>query len=615
MKPALSGRADLIRALALRDLRVTEQMAALLGYEEAQTLPRPPLSPERAPQPGQPAPAPAYTSYVPADVPFWRLDAYEAVASDAHPPESERVPDLALGWQGRPGVVPGFTPLASQQAILTRLRQLAVIRRVIPEVDVDKVVDRISRGLLLTDIPRRQRRSWGATLHILEDRARRLVPYWLDQEYVSAALCRLYPPHGVTIARLDDGDSQPYVRWPVEQAGPYTLPPPGTMVFVLGDLGCLASRNQHLQRFWLTYGRRLQDNHNPTVALVPTRMRDVPPALARVWTLVRWDAMSEAAEVPSEGTDTAMERLLALVAPVVRLEPGLLRAMRCLLPAGRHDPGLEARLWQDETIASPHSVAATLDPERRRMYQQHFAHLPQDVRRLALDLVRQWRAALNEAVWFGEIGELDAESQHDLIDPVDLQDAERFFESLTAWVSSQETLPADIAACFSRMTGRFSPAAAHNPVIRRAFHVMLQRIRPPETVVEVPVWYDPADLPSAGGSIRKVELWQVADQVCLQAAASSTLDGLEPVHRGSRLGLVETVSGEVTLALEPPEPAPLPQAWTNAIGMEFVLIPAGTFLMGSPTLITRSAREPISPSAFSCQLSVFCGCLPLAADS
>jgi hypothetical protein len=154
-------------------------------------------------------------------------------------------------------------------------------------------------------------------------------------------LRRLYPPYGVTIARIGDGDSAPMVRWPEERRGQYGLPAPGTLVLVLGDLGCLATQGEYLRRFWVHWGRLLRDNGNPAVALVPTLLQDILPELTRLWTVVRWDAGTAtgiAGVVPSTGD--VVQRLLTLLSPVVRLEPGLLRAVRGLLPEGRRDARL-----------------------------------------------------------------------------------------------------------------------------------------------------------------------------------------------------------------------------------------------------------------------------------
>jgi hypothetical protein len=236
----------------------------------------------------------ADTTYEPIDVPFWRLEIYDEVVSEAPRLELRRLSSAAPRWRGRGEHLPEFKPLAPKRVVLTRLRRESAMRRTTQAIDVPAVVGQLSLGRLLDNLPLRQRRVWGTHIHIIEDRARRLVPYWLDQEYVIEMLKQVYPPYGVTVARMGDGESEPMVRWPENRCGRYEPPLPGTMVLVLGDLGCLASEGERLQHFWLRWGRQLRERHIPAVALVPTQIKAIPHDLTRAWTVVCWDAAASA---------------------------------------------------------------------------------------------------------------------------------------------------------------------------------------------------------------------------------------------------------------------------------------------------------------------------------
>ncbi len=402
---------------------------------------------------------------------------------------------------------------------------------------MDAVVDQLSRGRLLHDMPRRERRVWGSDIHIIEDRARRLVPYWLDQEYVTDFLRHIYPPSGVTVARIGDDESEPVIRWPKERRGRYAPPLPGTMVLVLGDLGCLASEGEALRRFWLHWGLRLQARQIPAVALVPMPSRDIPRELARVWTVVCWDAASPGvSDIESRSPETAVTRLLTLLSPVVRLESGLLRAVRRLLPEGRGDAGLEARVWQDTAIASRHIVAATLDPDQRRVYQSRFAGEPKGLRRLVLDRVQAWRANLHEAVWFEEVIGLDPQSQGECVDAADLQDASAFVTAFADALTESGIPSSETAAWILRLSERL-PAEAwqRHPGIQRLYDL----VRPRDPDSPVPLGYDPSNAPPAKQDPRQVTLWQAANRLLVQTGDA------QAVLRGSPLGAVQTASGEV----------------------------------------------------------------------
>lgn len=168
MKPSLSSRADLIRALAYDNPELNAAMAELLGYNYDDTpvvsreQPSSPLAPVSLLGEGSREQTPI--TYKPADVPFWRLETFAAAAPVELPPEPEPASATDLVWRTRPTEIPDFLPLASPRAVLTELRKIAATRRTTSEIDVDTVVERLGRGDLLDQLPYRQRRAWGSTI-------------------------------------------------------------------------------------------------------------------------------------------------------------------------------------------------------------------------------------------------------------------------------------------------------------------------------------------------------------------------------------------------------------------------------------------------------------------
>jgi hypothetical protein len=198
---SLCGRAELIRALAQDDVETTQAMADLLGYrvrsrdEQAPVLPLPrsALQPLTGPEPPETADV-EDTSGEPEDVRFWRVARFESVAQNASgdkPPERTFV-----AWRRRPTTAPGFTPLVPRHMVLTRLRQVVATRHSSRDIDEEAAVKQISRACFLDDLPRRERRAWGAGLVVVKDRSKRLTPYWQDQAVMVDALSRLYPHAG-----------------------------------------------------------------------------------------------------------------------------------------------------------------------------------------------------------------------------------------------------------------------------------------------------------------------------------------------------------------------------------------------------------------------------------
>ncbi|MBM3226616.1 MAG: hypothetical protein FJZ47_22865, partial [Candidatus Tectomicrobia bacterium] len=476
MKPGLTGRADLLRALLSSAPTLATEVAALLGYAATPALPLQASAQTSALVSALEPDAPAAIPYAPADVPFWRLEQYEALAlpdsglvQETSPPSTRTAADPV--WRFRPASIPAFTPLAPQRAVLTRLRQDAAMRRPTSEIDLDATVERLSRHGVLDTVLRKQRRTWGARLYIIEDRARRLVPYWRDQDELVHVLQKMYPPSGVVVARLGDGETQPMIRVPAGHDWQGTPPLPGTLVLVLGDLGCLATRGEAVQRFWLHWGRALRQQGCAPVALVPARAQDIPPALARTWRVIGWDTAAPARQALAAPTALSpVQHILTLLAPVVRLEPDLLRAVRVLIPEGRGDPGLEARVWQDPAVLSPHSRAATLDPQHRQRALARFAQEPAFLRQAVLNLVRGWRSDLHAAVWFEEMVGLDRQSQQRLVDAAELDDARAYLQALADRLEDQGTLPVATAAWIERLAERLPLEACQDVQINVVVH-------------------------------------------------------------------------------------------------------------------------------------------------
>jgi formylglycine-generating enzyme required for sulfatase activity len=157
----------------------------------------------------------------------------------------------------------------------------------------------------------------------------------------------------------------------------FPLPAPGTPVLVLGDLGC-NDRPAHRRQRWLRFGARLKRAGCPPAALTPCPPRRWDGELARLFDLACWDRTARlprqrgraAGGGPGLGEDAA-DTLLALLSPAIRVEPGLLRAARLLLPAGQADVGAEASAWNHADVhAMP--TAFYYEPEAQAGHRLRF---------------------------------------------------------------------------------------------------------------------------------------------------------------------------------------------------------------------------------------------------
>ena len=122
---------------------------------------------------------------------------------------------------------------------------------------------------------------------------------------------------------------------------------PGMPVLVLGDLGTYSAKAE--RDAWQTTARRLASAGVRAAALLPA-----PPArwdfgVARDWCAFSWEdgrrGTARAARPDDAFRRAQADRLLRLVSPAALVQPGVLRALRLLLPARESDAAAEADVW------------------------------------------------------------------------------------------------------------------------------------------------------------------------------------------------------------------------------------------------------------------------------
>ncbi|HRX62906.1 MAG TPA: formylglycine-generating enzyme family protein [Candidatus Competibacter sp.] len=386
------GRADLALALADGNAALALAVAEFTGYEWRAPEDEPEKKPEKKPdEDGGERPEPPSPEIVArplAETPFWQPTRYEPLDEGEPTPRPPTTP--YGGWSLRPKKPPTIPPLADWRELEPRLRRPLCLPQQGRTVDLELTVRLLGQALFLAELPRERRRRWGPTLHVIEDRSARLIPYRLDQYLVREALRRLLPVHALGRSVIRDGMSAP-------------RPPEGgvgSIVLVLGDLGCLAGARTELCERWLRFGRDLRAANCIPVALIPGPLERCPARLAEVWQLIPWERPRD----PGDTLELRTARLLRLVSPAVRIEPGLLRAARLLLAPDQADAGTEADVWQHPDLIGRSAAGATLNPERAKPLRAEFAsQLAPELQARFAGLLRAWRGYLPEEIWFEEL--------------------------------------------------------------------------------------------------------------------------------------------------------------------------------------------------------------------
>ena len=412
------NRADLIDCLYAHGLEALDAWAATLGYfrREAQPKPLRPAPPRREATLTQEAPTPP--DITPAAAPrarYYRvvesrqLSAEEAVeeeppwftAARPYRDETELLADPNLHPPAQPPLMRWsrlwpFLKLALGGELETRA------------LDVPRIVALLARGAIIERLPRRRRASWAHRAHVWLDYAEPLQPFWPDLNEAHERLRRLRGLQGLTLVALPDGD--PFGRrwlyhtrrgWQPLRDEIHMMP--GAPVLVLSDLGCLDDDDARRWQ-WLRLGQRLRRYGVRPVALMPCPPRWWDDDLAKRFYPVAWDRAARPPRRlgvpparPSVPAPDAVEQLLSLLAPAIRVEPALLRAVRYLLPPSEADVGSEAEAWRHPSVHSE-PQGFYFDPAAVETYRQAFREHDQELRRRVAALIEVHHAHLSPVI-------------------------------------------------------------------------------------------------------------------------------------------------------------------------------------------------------------------------
>ncbi len=490
-----------------------------------------------------------WTTFEPAPTQYWRVTGFHSKlsdqkAKDGSEPESDQITlgrspaEILKAAAFDPGKSLPPQSLAARNYLLTKLRAIAPTRSSASQLDIPKAVDRISRGEFLRSVPRKHRRVWGQNICVIQDRARRLVPYWFDEDQVAQIVTEVYPECSVEVARLHDGHSQPEYCFPTSLVGLDWQPPaPGTLVLALTDLGGLArGDNVHHETVWLRIGDLLRENGNPAIALVPLHTNALSDLLQQRWQTIHWQQTTQ--HSGSEATNLKVDRLLEFLAPCIRLEPQLLRAVRLLTREFQSNPELESLVWQHPFLDIPHSVAGAVNAKVRDSLIGRFAKLDRKLRREILETLLAARQTLHPAVHFEEVVSLDQDSRS-------MVDAE-LFNLAEAYYCALAELGGDK---FSTQTLAWIERCAHrlpknSALPKRLSQAMLTLVKKTQTleVSDAPPWMINA-IPTATQANSEIRVGQRGGNMVLSHADLQSVSGPgdEPMASNPVVSLLVTI--------------------------------------------------------------------------
>lgn len=320
-------------------------------------------------------------------------------------------------------------------------------------IDIRRAVVQLAAAQLIARWTRRAWRQAPQQVMVLRDRSPHLCPYWQDQDQIVSLLDNWLGKDMVAVFNFS-GD--PWRLTGVRGAGKgvgtsdwraLPIPPADCTVLLLTDMGALYQRPsdsvgiidmrdapsitrnspslrwQHVLRHLRRGGANLF-----MTSLVGTFVQ-IDLASAQVGPVLRHVARS-----------AALELLLSMLACARRIEPGLLRAIRCLLPELAAQPELEALCWSRHDLFESGDEICVWRPEQVLPYRQVFEQLHEPLQQAIMYCMARQHALRGRAT---EVQEWLVWSSH-----VAPKTAARFEESvrqasswLKAFVANQRQKP------------------------------------------------------------------------------------------------------------------------------------------------------------------------------
>ena len=491
---AAVNRADLLLALDQWGGAALERLAPTIGYQrqtdttaatahDNPTEPAPEPPPTRPPAPMEvPPPAPMESRPPPArfvDPTFYRIVAYREVAAEAATVDRAELAEtqpLDLHGRHQGGPLPPWLPLALWSKLWPCVKALLGEQSDTRHLNTRRITEQIAHQAPLTRLPRLTRTAWARNAYLIVDFNRATEPFWEDQRQLVRLISRWRGTDGLRIRVMEDGPAQGWRPWGQAQAPFEPCHPSATAgpLLLLTDLGCLeqSGRRRH---HWLRFGRQCRAAGLRPVVLAPAKRWVGDHELNHLFTIFSWDHNShfpprwsiQSARPPQQlkAPDQGVQALLTLLSPLLRVEPGLLRAARRLLPVNTVDVETEASIWSHpEVDANP--LAFAFKAGAAQPYRQAFGALSPAALRLALPaLIQRHHAGLAAAIRYEELATcfdlLDDPSHPHL--QAQIEDYQRRMAA-TLWQNRQNLGAVEgLVAYVRRYFGRQNPGIWQSP--------------------------------------------------------------------------------------------------------------------------------------------------------
>ena len=393
-----TSRADLIRLLKVGGGIGLDDNAQLFGYARKKKQPEQKNRPAVQTITGSPGPPPRQEHLFAepkGDMEFWCLTGFENKDPEdirVQAPEWAQYGNTLTQADSRAKQTfkrPVYFPLEKTSRIWPFIKSVLGTLAATADPDMEKAVPLAASLAPMDRLPMAARLTWHARACVVLDFHDRLMPFWQDIRQIAGLIIGVRGDSGLGMRILEKGPQQGFRKLGDNDFKFYPLRPPaaGTPVLILSDLGCFSASRERLNA-WFRFGRACRAKGIKPVVLTPSPSYSWDNRLSPFFTMVWWDrgrkiprpdSCNRITCVRRAGTiknaKAKVEHLLSLLSCAVRVEPGLMRAVRFALPPAAADSGIEAMAWNHSHLKqSP--VAAFFDNKAvTDDYRARFARL------------------------------------------------------------------------------------------------------------------------------------------------------------------------------------------------------------------------------------------------
>lgn len=527
-------RADLVRLLVTVPESQVEAAAAQLGFNAEQPC-EPPLPPVVVAL--HPVEKPAQIERTAQRFPLYRLEEMKFLdesgvshagtrSSGLHQTDLKN-PDYSMFYTPKPEPLSPWSRL--WPALQNALQGSASTR----SPDFRKLLRMWSHGEIIHRIPHVTRRVWAEQVALWVDRSPRTLPFRSDQNDAYRRLLECCGRTGLQIRVLDTAEQAAIVARGLDYTTGVRLNP-AQPVLVMGDLAAYGSRDE--QAAWFRTGLRLRRCNVRFAALLPAPQSLLPKSLAQTWSAVPWErgrATLVSSPCSLEDRPGRAERLLRLASPAGFVQPGLLRALRRLLPATASDAATEADVFRHPDVRSADAMGLVLHGSASARFRKQFAdeESPQ-LKALVSETIRHWHEHVPRELlhvetltWMGLIPPEEAPP------PGSAQDALWFAERLATSLRQGMELTANTAAVkrFAKTMLEALPDQAYflQPALQPIWAATFAGV----SGARVPQGFAPRQLHVEESRTAAPQWWscrQVGDCLLFKPAADSTWPSSDP---------------------------------------------------------------------------------------